>query len=103
MPRGNNKLPSAFVTGAFARVKVGLRSNVGVFPNVTRLLARFVRQELPEHPFTSIVMFDDVQTDPHRDTQNAFVPNAVMAITSFEGEAEQMSGKLRAATCKAAH
>ena len=85
MPRGNNKLPSAFVTGAFAKVKVGLRSNVAVFPRVTELLAKFVCQQLPNHRFTSIELFDDVQTEPHRDAQNAFVHNAVVAITSFKG------------------
>ena len=85
MPRGNNELPSAFVTGAFARVKVGLRSNVAVFPRVTELLAKFVHQQLPKHKFTSIVLFDDVQTEPHRDAQNAFVPNAVIALTPFKG------------------
>ena len=56
-----------------------------MFPRVTELLAMFVCQQLPNHRFTSIVLFDDAQTEPHRDAQNAFVPNAVVAITSFKG------------------
>ena len=81
-PRGNDASASSFATGAFARVKVGLRSNVAVYPTVARLFAKFVQQELPGHYFTSIVVFDGVSAQPHRDSQNAFTPNAVMAITN---------------------
>ena len=33
--------------------------------------------------FTTIVVFDSVQTTPHRDQQNSFLPNLVVPVSSF--------------------
>ena len=74
----------AFATGAFARVKVGLRTNVAVFPQASRVFASFVRQSAPGHKFTSVVVFEGVRTKPHRDQQNSCVPNLVVPLSSFE-------------------
>ena len=81
-PRGGGG-GTSFATGAFAKVKVGLRSNVAVFPRATEVLAAFVRQSAPAHKFTTIVVFDSVQTTPHRDQQNSFLPNLVVPVSSF--------------------
>ena len=85
--RGDPGLGSSFSTGAFARIKVGLRTNVRHYPRFTRLAARYVRQQLPEHPFTSLAVFSDVATTPHLDARNSAVPNAVLALSSFTGGA----------------
>ena len=74
----------AFATGAFARVKVGLRTNVAVFPQASRVFASFVRQSAPGHKFTSVVVFEGVRAKPHRDQQNSCVPNLVVPLSSFE-------------------
>ena len=74
----------AFATGAFARVKVGLRTNVAVFPQASRVFASFVRQSAPGHKFTSVVVFEGVRTKPHRDQQNSCVPNLVVPLSRFE-------------------
>lgn len=75
---------ASFSTGAFCRVKVGLRTNTSKFPRVSQLAARFVRQQIPNFRFTSLVLFRDVKTEPHVDAQNSFLPNAVCALTDFE-------------------
>ena len=75
---------ASFSTGAFCRVKVGLRTNMSRFPKVSQLAARFVRQQLPNLRFTSIVMFQNVMTEPHVDAQNSFLPNAVCALSDFK-------------------
>ena len=80
-PRGGGG--GTFATGAFAKVKVGLRSNVAVFPRATEALAAFVRQSAPAHKFTTIVVFDSVLTTPHRDQQNSFLPNLVVPVSPF--------------------
>ena len=72
-PRGGGGGPS-FATGAFAKVKVGLRSNVAVFPRATEDLAAFVRQSAPAHKSTTIVVFDK---------QNSFLPILVVPVSSF--------------------
>ena len=74
---------TSFATGAFAKVKVGLRGNVAVFPKTTEALAAFVRQSAPAHKFTTIVVFDSVLTTPHRDQQNSFLPNLAVPVSSF--------------------
>ena len=81
-PRGGGG-GTSFATGAFAKVKVGLRSNVAVFPGATEALAAFVRQSAPAHKFTTIVVFDSVLTTQHRDQPNSFLPNLVVPVSSF--------------------
>ncbi|CAE7528686.1 IPI1 [Symbiodinium sp. CCMP2592] len=84
----------SFTTGAFAKVKVGLRSNVAVFPKSTQVLAAFVRQSAPAHKFTTVVIFDGVRTSPHRDQQNSFLPNLAIPLSSFaEGSIWVQSSK----------
>ncbi|CAE7240945.1 unnamed protein product [Symbiodinium sp. CCMP2592] len=84
----------SFTTGAFAKVKVGLRSNVAVFPKSTQVLAAFVRQSAPAHKFTTVVIFDGVRTSPHRDQQNFFLPNLAIPLSSFaEGSIWVQSSK----------
>ncbi|CAE7293175.1 unnamed protein product [Symbiodinium sp. CCMP2592] len=82
--RGDPSQGVSFSTGAYCRVKVGLRRNVLLFPNVTKLAARFVRQQLPSLKFTSLAFFRNVQTTPHVDAHNSSLPNAVCALSDFD-------------------
>ncbi|CAE7434029.1 SLC24A2 [Symbiodinium sp. CCMP2592] len=82
--RGDPSQGVSFSTGAYCRVKVGLRRNVLLFPNVTKLAARFVRQQLPSLKFTSLAFFHNVQTTPHVDAHNSSLPNAVCALSDFD-------------------
>ncbi|CAE7224143.1 unnamed protein product [Symbiodinium sp. CCMP2592] len=82
--RGDPSQGVSFSTGAYCRVKVGLRRNVLLFPNVTKLAARFVRQQLPNLKFTSLAFFRNVQTTPHVDAHNSSLPNAVCALSDFD-------------------
>ncbi|CAE7527878.1 unnamed protein product, partial [Symbiodinium microadriaticum] len=83
--RGADGGGASFTTGAFSRVKSGLRANCARFPCLTRLLGRFVQQVDAGHVFTTIVIMDSVMTVPHRDAMNAPYPNMVVPLSKFEG------------------
>ena len=83
--RGADGGGASFTTGAYSRVKSGLRANCGRFPCLTRLLGRFVQQVDAGHVFTTIVIMDSVMTVPHRDVMNAPYPNMVVPLSKFEG------------------
>ena len=81
-PRGGGG-GTSFATGAFVKVKVGLRSSIAVFLKTAEVLAAFIRQSAPAHKFTTIVVFDSVQITPHRNQQNSCLPNLAVPVTSF--------------------
>ena len=83
--RGSDGGGASFTTGAYSRVKSGLRTNCTRFPDLTRLLGRLVQQVDAEHVFTTIVIMDSVMTVPHRDVMNAPYPNLVIPLSKFEG------------------
>ena len=77
---------SSFFTGMFRRGGVlGLRANVSRFPKVTQVLCAFVRQRRPAAVFTSLAIFCDIPTEPHRDSHNGPTPNLVFKLSSFSG------------------
>ncbi|CAE7361058.1 unnamed protein product [Symbiodinium sp. CCMP2592] len=76
---------SAFHSGAFVHIKVGLRRNCKIFPSTTKLLSRILRHAHPGHEFTSLLLSVDNQTALHADSQNAFIPNLVVPLNRFSG------------------
>ena len=79
---------TTFTTGAYAHGGgiAGLRQNVVLFPNVTRVLCRFVRSILPEHKFTALMLSRNMITQTHRDSFNEPCSrNAVIPLEVFEG------------------
>ncbi|CAE7332461.1 unnamed protein product, partial [Symbiodinium sp. CCMP2456] len=75
----------SFSAGLYARVKVGLRKACKLFPWTVQAVNRFVASLLRQAVYTSFALFSEVQTREHRDTQNSFLPNYVIPLTSFEG------------------
>ncbi|CAE7237649.1 unnamed protein product [Symbiodinium sp. CCMP2456] len=83
--RDAHKLGHSFTTGLYARVKVALRRNSRLFPNSTKVLASFVTQVHPSHKFSSIIIFDSVETSVHTDALNAPGDNLVVGLSDFSG------------------
>ena len=77
---------SSFFTGLYRRGGVlGLRANVARFPKVAQVLCAFVRQRRPSAVFTSLAIFCDIPTEPHRDSHNGPSPNLVFKLSDFSG------------------
>ncbi|CAE7698871.1 unnamed protein product [Symbiodinium sp. CCMP2592] len=63
----------------------GLRRHSHMFPTVTSALTAYVRSIAPEHTFTAVALFADLQTAPHRDVNNAVgAPNLLLPLTEFQ-------------------
>ena len=78
----------SFVTGAYAvgGSLAGLRKLAKSFPYVTKLLCSVVRSLDPALHFTSVGIFRNLQTSPHKDTGNQKgCPNLVAAVSAFAG------------------
>ena len=65
-----------------------LRTNARLCPAVTRMLAMYAKQWVRDHPFTSLILFVDVQAPLHSDRNNAAgVNNFLIGLTEFtQGE-----------------
>ena len=83
--RDADKPGDSFTTGLYARVKVSLRRNCRLFPNSTKVITKFVLQVHPDQAFSSIIIFDSVETAPHIDALNAPCDNLVVGLTEFSG------------------
>ena len=83
----SRRTPSSFTTGLFRKGGglIGLRTACRQFPASTEALTSFVRQHMPGHPFTTVSLYLNTGTEPHRDSRNAHIPNGIMAITDFSG------------------
>ena len=76
---------ASFSCGAYSQGRLqGLRANSKRFPNACSVFASFVRHKLPEHQFTTLSLFRNLQTDCHVDSGNLSTPNAVFAISQFQ-------------------
>ncbi|CAE6939115.1 unnamed protein product [Symbiodinium sp. CCMP2592] len=64
---------------------IGLRSACKGFPASTEALASFVRSNMPGHPFTTISLYLNTGTKPHKDSRNAPLPNGIIGVTDFVG------------------
>ena len=83
--RDADKPGDSFTTGLYARVKVSLRRNCRLFPNSTKVITKFVLQVHPDQTFSSIIIFDSVETAPHIDALNAPCDNLVIGLSEFSG------------------
>ena len=85
-PRGEpqQKVPY-FACGAYSQGGLqGIRSECNNFPMSVRAITAFVRAQVPGHPFTTVALFQNTQTDVHVDSRNAPLPNAVIAVSEFK-------------------
>lgn len=82
----------SFSAGLFSRVQVGLRRACKLFPWSVQAVNRFATSLLSDAVYTSFAIFSRVQTRAHRDTQNSFLPNYVIPLSSFEGGAIRVDG-----------
>ena len=65
---------------------VGVRKNTHLFPEIAKVLTRFVKQQQRNHTFTSVALFRGQQTEVHSDKWNE--PNScnlVLPITQVVG------------------
>ena len=63
---------------------VGLRKNVAAFPEVCRLICRYIRQSVPGHPFTTFMLGKNLMAGVHVDKNNERgLPNAILKISTF--------------------
>ena len=58
---------------------------MAVYPQVTELCARFVKQQAPGLKFSSIACFEGLLAAPHLDPSNSCLPNVVIALSKFTG------------------
>ena len=83
---GGGHRVASFSCGAYSQGRLqGLRANSKRFPNACRVFVSFVNHFLPGHCFATISVFKNLQTDCHVDAGNCNFPNAVFALSSFQG------------------
>ncbi|CAE7787727.1 ebh [Symbiodinium sp. CCMP2456] len=70
-----------FTCGAFVRVKAGLRTNTARYPWTCKLLARFLAEEFPGDSFLTMRLQKNVMTQPHKDSQNTFLPSLLCNLS----------------------
>ena len=75
----------SFSGGVYCRIKVGLRKACHLFPRTLKVINSFASRVVPSHHYTSFVILDRVCTKVHVDTQNAYLPNVVVPLSSFAG------------------
>ena len=64
----------------------GLRRNTYAYPRTTRLLASLVSAVFPGCAFSSVGLFKNLKTSPHRDVNNSQgVPNLLVPCSDFTG------------------
>ena len=66
--------------------KPGLRTNTHAYPRTTRLFAALVTAVFPGCAFSSVGLFKNLKTSPHRDVNNSpGVPNLLVPCSDFTG------------------
>ena len=83
----SRRTPSSFTTGLFKKGGglIGLRTACRRFPASTEALTSFVRRHMPGHPFTTVSLYLNTGTEPHKDSRNAHIPNGIIALSDFAG------------------
>ena len=76
----------SFSTGLY-RVggALGLRTSAHRVPLVTRAFNKFARAKVPNFGYTTLCIFSNVTTGPHRDFHNANLDNAIISLAGFTG------------------
>ena len=77
----------SWTSGLYHHANVtGIRKNFRSHPAVSQLLARFVTQRAPGHPFTSVLLARNLKGHVHVDGNNEpGVPNCILQLSDFQG------------------
>ncbi|CAE7745904.1 unnamed protein product [Symbiodinium sp. CCMP2592] len=67
--------------GAYVRVKGGIRKHTRDYPELTKLLTRFLSQEFPGDSFLAISLALDKSMEPHKDLQNSTLPSLLCNVS----------------------
>ena len=64
---------------------LGLRTSAHRFPLVTKAFSKFAQSRVPGFGYTTLCIFSNITTGPHRDFHNADQDNAVISLGGFTG------------------
>ena len=64
---------------------LGLRTSAHRFPLVTKAFNKFAQSRVPGFGYTTLCIFSNITTGPHRDFHNADQDNAVISLGGFTG------------------
>ena len=77
---------SVFAGGSYSHGPIkGLRHFTKDFPNVFRYLCACILHVLPTHKFSSLIISDSVESEPHSDPNNGPTLNLLVPLTNFTG------------------
>ena len=77
---------SVFAGGSYSHGPIkGLRHFTKEFPNVFRYLCACILHVLPTHKFSSLLISDSVESEPHSDPNNGPTLNPLVPLTNFSG------------------
>ena len=77
---------SVFAGGSYSHGPIkGLRHFTKEFPNVFRYLCACILHVLPTHKFSSLLISDSVESEPHSDPNNGPTLNLLVPLTNFTG------------------
>ena len=80
-----NEQGFSFSSGAFVRIKVGLRKSCKSFPWAIQAINKFARVVVPSGFWTSFAILERDQTSEHIDAANAMLPSYLIPLSSFQG------------------
>ena len=84
VPRGDQG--ESFSTGLYRLGGVlGLRTSVHRFPFVTKVFNKFASAKVPTFGYTTLSVFANVVTGPHKDVHNAPTDNVIISLGNFVG------------------
>ena len=79
---------------------VGLRKHAKTHPLCTKVLCRYLTHVMPEFEFTTVALFQNLLTPPHRDANNApGFPNALLPCSDFQGGELWVGSDLGSSPC----
>ena len=70
-----------FASGAFVRVRAGLRVPMRDFPEATKLLAQHLSHEFPGDSFLTLQLQRNRDLGPHKDTKNSALPTLLCNLS----------------------
>ena len=77
------EMSKASRSGAFVRVKVGLRKACKDFPLSIQAINSFARSVVPAAVWTSFALLEREQTSERKDTANSALPNVLIPVSCF--------------------
>ena len=94
LPCDSPSAPASSNLAAVCSFRTGMISREGIplladacheYPLTTEIMTSFVRAVMPGHRFTTVVIYCNVSTKMHRDTDNESTTSGVVALSRFEG------------------